>query len=250
MSIEQKGASLLLSAFLLMLTVPVLAQQDSSGQGANWQGPRQQQHSTPPPAMQELPSTAPQSPLSPPVQNDGEAHPQVMEMPTPQPPVASPAQPAPTPPQATTATRGTGVPAKPAYLGIAGQTVQECRYPAGVRITRVIEGSPAQQAGLKGEGTLTWQQAMAGVLTMTPLAPLVLPFLSEHEHGGSGDLILAVDGKRVHNREELEKEIAPLRPGDTVYFSILRNDRGLQQVAVRLTEYPDATADSTTAMAR
>jgi VCBS repeat-containing protein len=91
---------------------------------------------------------------------------------------------------------------------------------------------------------------MAGVLTMTPLAPLVLPFLSEHEHGGSGDLILAVDGKRVHNREELEKEIAPLRPGDTVYFSILRNDRGLQQVAVRLTEYPDATADSTTAMAR
>lgn len=249
MSIEQKGASLLL-AFLLMPTFAVLAQQDSAGQGANWQGPRPQQHSTPAPAAQEPPSGIPQSPLPPAVQNDSEAHPQVMEMPTPQPPVASPAQPAPAPPQATTATRGTKVPAKPAYLGIAGQTVQECRYPAGVRITRVIEGSPAQQAGLKGEGTLTWKQAMTGVLTMTPLAPLVLPFLSENEHGGPGDLILAVDGKRVHNREELEKEIAPLRPGDTIYFSILRDDRGLQQVAVQLTEYPDATSDSTTAMAR
>jgi S1-C subfamily serine protease len=119
-----------------------------------------------------------------------------------------------------------------------------------VRITRVIEGSPAQQAGLKGEGTLTWKQAMAGILTMTPLAPLVLPFISDNEHGGSGDLILAVDGKRVHNREELEKEIAPLRPGDTVYFSILRDDRGLRQVSVRLTEYPDATPAPTTAMAR
>lgn len=249
MSIEQKGASLLL-AFLLMPTVPVLAQQDSSGQETNWQGPRPQQHSTPPPVAQEPPAAAPQSPLPPPVQNDGEAHPQIMEMPTPQPPVASPAQPAPTPPQATTATRGAPAPAKPAYLGIAGQTVQECRYPAGVRVTRVIEGSPAQQAGLKGEGILTWKQAMTGVLAITPLAPLVLPFLSENEHGGAGDLILAVDGKRVHNREELEKEIAPLRPGDTIYFSILREGRGLQQIAVRLTEYPDATAESTTAMAR
>jgi S1-C subfamily serine protease len=137
------------------------------------------------------------------------------------------------------------LPPKPAYLGIAGQTVQACRYPAGVRITRVIEGSPAQQAGLKGEGSLTWPQAMAGVLTLTPFAPFVLPFFTDSEHGGSGDLILAVDGKRIHTREELEQEMKRFRPGDTVYFSVLREQSGVRQIPVHLAEYPDTPTTAT-----
>jgi S1-C subfamily serine protease len=86
---------------------------------------------------------------------------------------------------------------------------------------------------------------MAGVLTLTPLAPFVLPFVTDSEHGGSGDLILAVDGKRIHNREELEQELKRFRPGDTVYFSVLREQSGVHQIPVHLTESPDTPTTAT-----
>jgi S1-C subfamily serine protease len=138
-------------------------------------------------------------------------------------------------------------PAKPPYLGVVGRTALACRYPAGVRISQVIEGSPAHQAGLKGEATLSWKQAVTGLLALSPAALLVSPFISDSDHGGSGDLILAVDGKRVHNQEEFEQEMRRFRPGDVVYFSILRGGSGLRQVPVHLADYPDT---STTAMVR
>jgi hypothetical protein len=247
MLVDRKGI-LVLFMFWLFLAFPVFAQQSPSWQGANWQGSHGQQPPAPA-SSQEPRAVMPQPSLPPPIQNEGEGHPQVMEMPTAQEPAVLAPQSVPSVPQPP-ATRAMNVPAKPAYLGIAGQTIQACRYPAGVRVTRVIEGSPAHQAGLKGEATLTWKQAMTGVLTMTPFAPLVLPFLSESEHGGSGDLILAVDGKRIHTREELEQEMGRFRPGDTIYFSVLRERSGLQQIPVQLVEYPDTAPDAATAMAR
>jgi PDZ domain-containing protein len=243
-------ATLALLAFLLLPVFSVCAQPSLSTPEPGWQGTRPQQQPIPVPPVQELrPTTIPQPSLPPSPQNGGEAHPQVMEMPA----VQAPAPPAPQPPRLSLpappppTSPSTDTQPKPAYLGIAGQTVQTCRYPAGVRITRVIEGSPAQQAGLKGEGTLTWQEAMAGVLTLTPLAPLVLPFVTDKAHGGTGDLILGVDGKRIHSREELEQEMQRFRPGDTIYFSILREQSGVQQISVQLTTAPDT---STTAMVR
>jgi PDZ domain len=246
--LADRAATLALLTFLLIPVLPVLAQQSPSWQDSGWQGAPPQQHSAPGPSVQEPdPSAIPQPPLPPSLQPEGEAHPQVMEMPAAQTPPTPELQPDLSVPQPVTAAPSVNLPSKPAYLGVAGQTVQSCRYPAGVRITRVIEGSPAHQAGLKGEGTLTWQQAMAGVLTLTPLAPLVFPFFTDSEHGGSGDLILAVDGKRIHDREELEREMVRFRPGDTVYFSVLREQSGVHQIPVQLAESPDT---STTAMAR
>ena len=236
-----------LLTFLLIPVFPVLAQQSPSRQGSQWQGSRVQQDTPPAPSPQERRPAVPQPSLPPPIQNDGEAHPQVMEMPAVQAPTAPSPQADLSAPQSPASAPATNLQPRPAYLGVAGQTMQACRYPAGVRITRVIEGSPAHRAGLKGEGTLSWQQAMVGVLTLTPLAPLVIPFISDSEHGGSGDLILAVDGKRIHSREELEQEMGRFRPGDTVYFSVLREQSGLHQIPVQLAEYPDI---STTAMAR
>ena len=242
MSADRPGLLALLT-FLLLLAPPVLAQQSPS-----WQGPRPHQHPALAPSAQEpRPPAIPQPSLPPSIQNDGEAHPQVREMPAAQTPPALAPQPDLSTQQPAATARATTRPAKPAYLGVAGQTAQACRYPAGVRVTRVIEGSPAQQAGLKGEGTLSWQEAMTGVLAMTPLAPLVLPFITDSEHGGAGDLILAVDGKRIHNREELEQEMKGFRPGDTVYFSVLREQNGVHQIPVQLAEYPDTAP---TAMAR
>jgi len=242
-----RTATLALLTFLLAAVFPVFAQQSPSRQDSGWQGAHPQQHPAPAPPVQKPHSSATPQPSPPPsLQNEEEAHPQVQEMPAvqaptplaPQQPGLSAQQPAPAAPPAS-------LHPKPAYLGIAGQTVQACRYPAGVRITRVIEGSPAQQAGLKGEGTLTWPQAMAGVLTLTPLAPLVLPFVTDSEHGGPGDLILAVDGKRIHNREELERELKRFQPGDTVYFSVLREQSGVHQIPVHLTESPDTPTTAT-----
>src|SRR5262245_26197799 len=237
---------------LTSLFTPVFsafAQQSPSRQQSGWQGSSSQQHATPVPPVQEpRPATIPQPSHPPSLQPEDAGHPQVMEMPAVQtstPPAPQAGLPVPQSPAAPPPT--TSAPVKPAYLGIAGQTVQSCRYPAGVRITRVIEGRPAQQAGLKGEGTLTWQEAMAGVLTLTPLAPLVLPFVTDREHGGTGDLILAVDGKRIHNREELEQEMKRFRPGNTIYFSVFREQSGIHQISVQLTEAPDT---STTAMAQ
>jgi hypothetical protein len=242
-----RSATLALLTFLLIPVFSVFAQQSPSWQDSGWQGTPPQQHPTPTPPIQEPhPSTIPQPSHPPSLQNEDETHPQVMEMPAVQAPTPLSPQPVLSAPQPSAAPP-TSAQTKPAYLGIAGQTVQTCRYPAGVRITRVIEGSPAQQAGLKGEGTLSWQEAMAGVLTLTPLAPLVLPFVTDREHGGTGDLILAVDGKRIHNREELEQEMKRFRPGNTIYFSVLRDQSGVHQIAVQLTEAPDT---STTAMAR
>ena len=226
-----------LMLFTLVPALPVHAQQNPL-----WQGSRIQQPTTPAPSAQApRPSAVPQLSLPPEAQTKGEAHPQVMEMPAAQAPFTPSPQPALPLQQSAAVTRALNLPARPAYLGVAGQTSSACRYPAGVRVTRVIEGSPAQQAGLKGEGTLSWQQVVVSVLALSPAAPLIFPFLTSSEHGGHGDLLLAVDGKRIHNREELEQEMERFRPGDVVYFSVLRGESGLSQIPVHLADYPSST---------
>jgi hypothetical protein len=226
-------------ACLSLSPLPVFAQQ-----GSSWQRPSGQP--TPLPASsQELPSSAaPQwvPPLSP--QVPGAGHPQVMEMPAVQVPVPAAQTPVPhveqtVPPLHTPTEETVVVPrvAKPVYLGITGDTSPTCRYPAGVRISRVIEGSPAHQAGLKGEGTLSVKDALVGVLATSPAALFIAPLLSSSDHSRWGDLILAIDGKRVHNREEFENQMKHFQPGDVVYFSVLRERHGLKQVPVRLGEH-------------
>lgn len=213
---------------------------------ASWQG-SQLHHSTVLPARQEPSSTPMQEPVpplstQPPLpltpQAGGEGHPQVIEMPVAQPPVSPAPQPVPAPTQPTPAIAPVPAVAKPVYLGITGDTSPACRYPAGVRISRVIEGSPAHHAGLKGEGTLSWKDAVMGVLATSPAALLVSPLLSSRNHERWGDLILAIDGKRVHNKEEFEREMRRFQPGEVVYFSIFRVTSGLKQIPVRLAEYP------------
>ncbi|MCS6924821.1 MAG: PDZ domain-containing protein [Candidatus Binatia bacterium] len=162
-------------------------------------------------------------------------------MPVAQPPLSSASQPLPPPTQPTPQIAPVPAVATPVYLGITGDTSPTCRYPAGVRISRVIEGSPAHQAGLKGEGTLSWKDAVMGVLAASPAALLVSPLLPSRNHERWGDLILAIDGKRVHDKEEFEREMRRFQPGDVVYFSIFRVTSGLKQIPVRLAAYPSAS---------
>lgn len=234
-----------LQLVVLIVTLLFTTSQSISAAPSEWQGPRPDQEEVAP-APQVKPAPASQPGLPDRLQNNTTGHPQTREVPATQALPELPKQPeletvqpeletvqpnlqpdftAHLPPQS-----------GPAYLGLDGKTAPACRYPAGVRVTQTVAGSPADQAGLTGETKLTWKKAAAGLLS-SPLMPFVS---SETERTGSiSDLILAVDGKRVRNTEELKDEMGRFRPGDLVYMSVLRNESQLRQVPVRLQAYPD-----------
>ena len=97
-----------------------------------------------------------------------------------------------------------------AYLGVTSESL----YPqlaehlgldteAGALITDVVNGSPADDAGLKGstgDDTFQLQQVKTG-----------------------GDVVLAVDGKPVLQNNDLSKLVATHKPGDTVTLEVLRD---------------------------
>jgi S1-C subfamily serine protease len=96
-----------------------------------------------------------------------------------------------------------------AYLGISGSSVTEelarvFRLPvdAGVLVESVGDGTAAARAGLKGG---TESVVVAG-----------------ESHTLGGDVIVAVDGKRVASLEELRDELANHEPGETVKLQIYR----------------------------
>lgn len=238
-------AGFLLSVCALMFPLSLSAHQEPLWQGSGVQQsttPLPSQGTSPSPVSQDpVPSSVPQRVLPFAPQAPHEGHPQTREMPAAQPLPLPGDQPTPSPRQSTVEPPAPPLPPKPIFLGITGDTSPACRYPGGVRISRIIEGSPAHQAGLKGESTLSWKDAVVGILATSPVALFISPLLSSREHSRWGDLILAVDGKRIHNKEAFELEMKHFQPGDVVYFSVLRIGHGLKQVPVRLAEYPSAS---------
>ena len=97
-----------------------------------------------------------------------------------------------------------------AYLGVTSESL----YPqlaehldidskSGALITDVVDGSPADKAGLKGStGETTFQL--------------------QHIKTG-GDVVIAVDGKPVFQNNDLSELIAVHKPGDTVTLDIIRD---------------------------
>ncbi len=99
------------------------------------------------------------------------------------------------------------------YLGLYGQKVTPdmaellgMKEPVGLVITQVEKGSPADRAGLRVQ-----------------------------------DVILEVHGRKVESYDAFRNEIAALRPGRQVPFSILRDGKPLQ-VSVALGERPGTMA--------
>jgi S1-C subfamily serine protease len=97
-----------------------------------------------------------------------------------------------------------------AYLGVTSESL----YPqlaehlgldteAGALITDVVDGSPADDAGLKGstgDDTFQLQRVKTG-----------------------GDVVIAVDGKPVLQNNDLSELVAQHKPGDTVTLDIIRD---------------------------
>jgi putative serine protease PepD len=93
------------------------------------------------------------------------------------------------------------------YLGVAMATIpssiaDELGLPAGAEVTDVKSGTPAAQAGLR---PATGSKTVAGEAYPT-----------------GGDVITAVDGKRVAGADDLRRAIEAKRPGDTISLTYSR----------------------------
>lgn len=113
---------------------------------------------------------------------------------------------------------------KYAWLGIEGQTLSSdvakalgLKASQGVLVARVVSGSPAAKAGIKGGST---QQTLQGQ-----------PYVT------GGDVITAIDGTAVAGMEQLSGIINGHKPGDTVKLTLLRGS-STQTLTVTLGERP------------
>jgi hypothetical protein len=115
------------------------------------------------------------------------------------------------------------------YLGISVQSIESHSTPGrdieGLEIISVDSNSPAERAGLKGRGGMTKlgaSGATAGAL-MAPLDIALMPLLKKTgQLGQAGDLIVAIDDRRVVGEADLETALGDSKPGDTIYLTVMR----------------------------
>jgi hypothetical protein len=115
------------------------------------------------------------------------------------------------------------------YLGVAVQQIESHTTRGhsidGLEIVNVDPGSPAERAGLRGRGsmsTLGASGATAGAL-IAPLDIALMPLLKKSgQLGRTGDLIIAIDDRRVVGEADLETALGDSKPGDTIYLTIMR----------------------------
>jgi serine protease Do len=107
-----------------------------------------------------------------------------------------------------------------AYLGVTSESLYpqlaehlEIDSQSGALITDVVNGSPADDAGLKGstdQTTFQLQQVKTG-----------------------GDVVIAVDDKPVHQNNDLSELVATHKPGDEVTLTVIRDgERGEVEVTL------------------
>ena len=116
------------------------------------------------------------------------------------------------------------------YLGISVQPVSVFQWTGlqrqrGLLVLSVDSGSPAAAAGIRGNGQPTKLGATgqtAGAL-LGPAEFLMEPILKKTgQLGQQGDMIVAADDNRVGSEQELAAQLEKLRPGDTLWLSVLR----------------------------
>jgi 2-alkenal reductase len=103
----------------------------------------------------------------------------------------------------------TVTPAMAGELGVAAQR--------GAAVQRVVDSSPAADAGLRGGSK---EEEYEGIQIRT-----------------GGDVIVAIDGRRVESAEDVVREVSRLVPGDRVVFTIARGSQRLD-VPIALGDRP------------
>jgi putative serine protease PepD len=116
---------------------------------------------------------------------------------------------------------------KHAYLGISGGSItpelaQALKLPVenGVLVNEVVKGGPADDAGIKGGDTSATIEGASVRL--------------------GGDIITAVDGKKVEGMEEVINAVNEAKPGETMKLTVDRDGKS-KDVTVTLGVRPDST---------
>jgi PDZ domain len=114
------------------------------------------------------------------------------------------------------------------YLGITVAYVSKCYNGGeehGLEVLTIDPNSPAARAGLQARSGMT--AVGAAVSTLSGILPggsiLTSKALgTSGAMGQGGDLIVAVDGNRVRDQSDLESAMSKLKPGDTMYLTVIR----------------------------
>ncbi len=108
---------------------------------------------------------------------------------------------------------------------------------SGLEVVSVDNDSPAANAGLRGRTKMTSageSGATVGAL-VPPLDLIVMPLLKKTGSlGQGGDLIIAIDDRRVATDDDLQSELESLKPGDIIYLTILRKAADGAQQTMKL----------------
>ncbi len=117
-----------------------------------------------------------------------------------------------------------------AYLGIRGTTIgdrlaltMQSKIRRGVLVQVVLDGSPAEQAGLRG-GTIESQVDGVSVLL-------------------GGDVLTSIDGRTLSSMEQLTSEIAKRRAGSEIRLGVLRDGEAMQ-LPMRLGTQPRSAPET------
>jgi S1-C subfamily serine protease len=116
------------------------------------------------------------------------------------------------------------------YLGITVAYVSKCYQGGeehGLEVLTIDPNSPAASAGLQARSGMT--AIGAAVSTLSGILPggsilASKALATSGAMGQGGDLIVAVDDKRVRDQSDLENAMARLKPGDTMYLTVIRPD--------------------------
>jgi PDZ domain len=116
------------------------------------------------------------------------------------------------------------------YLGITVAYVTKCYQGGeehGLEVLTIDPNSPAARAGLQARSGMT--AIGAAVSTLSGILPggsilASKALATSGAMGQGGDLIVAVDDKRVRDQSDLENAMARLKPGDTMYLTVIRPD--------------------------
>ncbi len=122
----------------------------------------------------------------------------------------------------------------------------------GLEITSIDRNSPAEGAGLKATGDKGGVIAAAETASaiLVPLQLLTNGLLEKAEQGDRGDLIVAVDDQRVRGQADLDDAMAKARPGDSLYFTVIRplpgGDHKTMKIAVKVGRWQPGSSETCT----
>ena len=111
----------------------------------------------------------------------------------------------------------------------------------GLAILEIRPGSPAAAAGMRPYSglvhTLLGATVMSAAMVFPP-AIVGLGLVEDSHVGESYDLIIGVDGRRIHSIPDFEDAISEAKIGDLIYLTLVRGGKRLQ-IPIRITPQSD-----------